>query len=112
MLRAAGLLGIFVAIGHGVVAEWHVFAEARVEPQKMRDLLRIIWQASTVDWIVIGVLLIAAPALGSQAARQWIIAAAVVVYGYAAVGNAVATQGQHIGWLLAAGVVGLALLGL
>jgi hypothetical protein len=42
-----------------------------------------------------GVLLIAAPALGSDSAQHWIIAVAIVVYvyGYAAVGNAIATEG-------------------
>jgi len=74
--------------------------------------LRGVWQASTVDWIGMGVLLIAAPALGSQAARQWVIAVAVVVYGYAAVGNAVVTRGRHWGWCLMIGVVALALMGL
>ena len=59
-----------------------------------------------------GLLLIATPALGSQAARQWIIAVAVVVYGYAAVGNAIATRERHIGWWLMAAVVALALMGL
>jgi hypothetical protein len=32
-----------------------------------------MWQASTIDWTGIGLLLIAAPLLGSQVARQWII---------------------------------------
>jgi hypothetical protein len=58
-----------------------------------------------------GVLLIAALAFGSQAARHWVIAVTVVVYGYAAVGNAVATRGRHIGWCLMSGVVALALMG-
>jgi hypothetical protein len=73
--------------------------------------LRGIWQASTVGWIGIGVLLIAAPAFGSPAARHWVIAVAVVVYGYAAVGNAVATRGRHVGWYLMSVVIALALLG-
>jgi len=77
----------------------------------MRRLLRGVWQASTIDWIGIAVLLIAAPAFGSQAARQWVIAVAVVVYGYAAIGNAVATRGRHIGWFLMSGVIALALIG-
>ncbi len=72
----------------------------------------MVWQASTVDWIGIGLLLIAVPALGSLAARHWVIAVAVVVYGYAAVGNAVASRGRHVGWCLMGGVVALALLGL
>ena len=57
----------------------------------------MIWQASTVDSIAIGCLLIAAPMLGLDA-RRWIIAIAVVVYGYGAIGNAVASRGRHIGW--------------
>ncbi len=111
-LQAAGTLAILVAIAHGAIAELQVFAKARIEPERTRGLLRMVWQASTVDWIVIGVLLIAAPALGSSAARQWIVVAAVVVYGYAAVGNAIASRGRHVGWVLMAGVVALALVGL
>jgi len=110
-LQAAGVLAILVAIAHGIVAEVRVFARTRIEPPRARGLLRMVWQASTVDWIAMGVLLIAAPALGSQAARQWIIAAAVVVYGYAAIGNAIATRGRHAGWVAMAGVIALALTG-
>jgi hypothetical protein len=108
--QAAGVLAILVAIGHGIAAERRVFPNARIEPKRTRDLLRGVWQASTVDWIGMGVLLIAAPALGSQAARQWVIAVAVVVYGYAAVGNAVVTRGRHWGWCLMISVVALALI--
>lgn len=111
-LQASGLLAILVAIAHCIIVERKVFVRVRIEPQRTRALLRMLCQASTVDWIGIGVLLIAVPALGSDAARPWIIAVAVVVYGYAAIGNAVATRGRHIGWLLMTGVVGLALMGL
>lgn len=72
----------------------------------------MVWQASTVDWIGIGVLLIAAPAFDSEAARRWIVALAVVVYGYAAIGNAVVTGGRHFGWMVMAAAVALALYGL
>ena len=111
-LQAAGVLAILVAIAHGAIAELHVFAKSPIESRGTRRLLRMVWQASTIDWIAMGVLLIAAPALGSEDARRWIIAAAVVMYGYGAVGNAVATRGRHIGWFLMACVVALALLGL
>ena len=111
-LQAAGVLAILVAVIHGAIAELRVFTKARIEPQGTRRLLRLVWQASTVDWIGIGVLLIAAPWLGSQVARQWVIAVAVVVYAYAAVGNAVATRARHIGWILMSCVVVLALTGL
>ena len=110
-LQTAGVLAVLVAIAHGAVAELRVFPRARIEPQRMRLLLRGVWQASTLDWIGIGVLLIAAPTFGSQTARQWVIAVAVVVYGYAAIANAVATRGRHIGWCLMSGAVALALIG-
>ena len=99
-------------MAHGAIAELRVFANARIEPRRTRGLLRMVWQASTVDWIALGVLLIAAPALGSEGARRWIVAVAVVVYGYGAVGNAIVTRGRHVGWFLMACAVALALLGL
>ena len=111
-LQAAGVLAILVAIAHGIIVERKVFARVRIESQRTRGLLRMLCQASTVDWIAIGLLLIFVPALGSDAVRPWVIAVAVVVYGYAAIGNAVATRGRHIGWLLMTGAVGLALMGL
>ncbi|MGD9882593.1 MAG: hypothetical protein AB7F22_21380 [Reyranella sp.] len=111
-LQAAGGLAIVVAVAHGVIAERRVFPDARIEPAWAFRLLRMVWQASTVDWIAVGVLLIAAPGLGSPAARHWIVGAAVVVYGYAAAGNALATRGRHIGWILMTAVVALALFGL
>jgi hypothetical protein len=111
-LQAAGALAILVAIAHGLISELRVFPNTQIAPKRARALVRMVWHASTIDWIGMGVLLLAAPALGSQAARQWIVAVAVVVYGYAALGNAVATQGRHFGWCLMAGVVALSLLGL
>src|SRR5262249_25362151 len=107
-LQAAGVLAIFVAIAHGSIAELRLFAKAHIEPQRTRRLLRLVWQASTVT----GSALIAAPWFGSQVARQWVIAVAVVVYGCAIVGNAVAARGPHAGSILMSCVVALALTGL
>jgi hypothetical protein len=111
-LRAAGGLAIVVAVFHGAIAELYVFARARVEPEPTRRLLRLIWQASTIDWIALGVLLIIAPQLGSTLARHWIIAIAVAVYGYAALGNVLAVRGPHPGWILMLCVIALALAGI
>jgi hypothetical protein len=113
-IQSAGMLAIVAALIHGALAEWRVFPNAQVAPRGARRLLRLVWQASTVDWVAIGVLLIAAPApaLGSDAARHAIIALAVVVYCYATIGNAVATRGRHYGWCLMLAIVVLALLGL
>lgn len=110
-LQAAGVLAILVALGHGATAELRVFPKARIEPASTRQLLRGVWQGGTLDWIGIGALLIAAPAFGSQTARHWVIAVAVVVYGYAGVGNAVVSRGRHIGGWLMGGVIALALMG-
>jgi hypothetical protein len=110
-LQAAGALAVVIAIAHGAIAELQVFPHVRIEPPRTRGLLRMVWQASTIAWIGIGLLLMAVPALGSETARQWIIFLAVAVYGYAAVGNAIATRGTHAGWALMLGVVVLALAG-
>ncbi len=110
-LQSAGLLAILVAILHGAIAELQVFPRAQIPSPRTRRLLRMVWQASTVDWICIGALLIAAPGLGSESARHGIIAAAIVAYGYATIGNAVASRGRHPGWCLMAAVVGLSVVG-
>lgn len=81
-----------------------------MEPVERQSLLRMVWQAQTVDWILVGILIIAAPSIGSEKARAWIIAIAVLVYGYATVGNPAVTRGRHIGWMLMAFVVVLLLL--
>jgi hypothetical protein len=111
-LRTAGVMAILVAIAHGVIAELYVFANARIEPTRTRDLLRMLWQATTLEWIAISALLIAAPAFDSEVARRAIIAVAVVVYGYAAIANAVGTGGRHFGWVAMGGAAVLALIGL
>lgn len=111
-LQAAGVLAIPIAIAHGAIAELRLFPKASIEPRWTRTLLPSVWQLSTVDWIGIGLVLIVAPSLGSELARYWIIAVAVVVHGFAALGNAVATRGRHFGWCLMSGVIALALMGL
>lgn len=110
-IRAAGCIGILVAIIHGVIAEVYVFPKATVEPERTRTLLRLLWQATTLDWIVVGVLLIAAPNFANEAARPIIVYAAILIYGYAAAANAIATGGHHIGWVLMVIAALLAFLG-
>src|SRR5258708_28481486 len=99
-LRAAGVLAILVAIVHGAIAELRVFPKSRIEPRRTQTLLRMVWQASTIDWIGIGVLLIAAPTLGSEGARRWVIAVAVAVYGYGGIGDAGGNRGPAAGLCL------------
>jgi hypothetical protein len=94
-LRATGLLAILVAVAHGTIAELRVFRKAHAEPGEARTLLMMVRQASAIDWICFGVLLIAVPALGSESARGWIVAVAALAHGYAAVGSAVVHQGRR-----------------
>ena len=108
LLVAAGAIAILVSIAHGVLGETKVFARATIQPPRLRTLIRLVWQAGTVAWIAGGVLLIAAPWMESDAARHWIIATLSVVFGVAAIGNALATRTVHVGWIGMSAVVALA----
>jgi len=111
LLQCAGLVTIAVAIIHGVLGETKVFARARIEPERLRTLIRLVWQASTVAWIGGGVLLMAAPSMGSEPARHWIVLTLVCVFGFSAFANALATRGRHFGWMALAAVVVMAAVG-
>ena len=100
------------AFVHGLLSETRVFGRVHIEPEQLRTLVRGVWHCSTVDWVCIAILLIAAPWMGSQTARHWIVGAAVVVYGYAAIVNALALKFRGFGWALLTIVVGLAIVGL
>ncbi len=112
LVQSAGILALLVSVVHGVLGETKVFARARIEPAWARRLIRLVWQAGTVAWMALAVLLIAAPSFGSDAARIWIIAVSIVAFGCAAMANAWATRGRHFGWVAMTVVVGLAAAGL
>jgi len=112
LVQLAGILALSVSIAHGVLGETKVFARARIEPERARLLIRLVWHVGVISWISLAVLLIVAPKLGSDAARNWIIAMSIVTFGFAAFGNAWATRGRHFGWVVLSIVVGLAAIGL
>ena len=112
LLQAAGVLGLAVAVLHGVLGETKVFARARIEPERLRQLVRLVWHCSAVAWAGVAILLIAAPWLNSGRARLAIVCAAVAIYGFGAAANAVATRGRHFGWAALMTVAGLAISGL
>ncbi|WP_024512970.1 hypothetical protein [Bradyrhizobium sp. ARR65] len=111
LLQSSGLLAIVAALIHGVLGETKVFARATIEPKRVRTLIRAVWQAGTVAWVGGGVLLIAASWMESDQARHWIVVTFVVVYAFAALGNAWALRGRHFGWIAMSAVVALALAG-
>lgn len=98
-IQAAGGIAMLTAIVHGVLGETKIFARAHIEPAWIKLMLRLIWQCGTVAWIAFGVLLLAAPYMGSDAARLWIAGAAIGTYSVAALSNAWATRGRHVGWM-------------
>ena len=111
LLYGAGAIAVLISVVHGVLGETKVFAHAKVEPPRLRTLLRLVWQAGTVAWIAGGVLLIAAPSMGSDIARHWIVATFVAVFGFAAIANALALRRVHPGWIGMSAVVALAVAG-
>ena len=111
ILMCAGLAGIAVSIIHGVLGETKVFAKATIQPESLRTLIRLVWQAGTVAWIGGAVLLIAAPSFGSESARHWIVATVIAVYVFAAAANAWWSRGRGFGWKALGVVVVLAAAG-
>ena len=111
ILQCAGAAAIVVALIHGVLGETKVFARATIEPERLRTLIRVVWQAGTVAWIGGGVPLIAAPWMQSEPARHWIIMTIAIVYGVGALGNAWWSRGRHFGWMALSGVIVLAVAG-
>ena len=111
LLQCAGWLAIATSLAHGVLGETKVFARASIQPTQVASLVHAVWQAGTVAWIAGGVLLVAAPGMGSDPARHWIIIISAVVFGSAALGNAWALRGRHIGWVAMSAVVVLAVAG-
>src|SRR5438874_999482 len=111
ILQCAGIAGIAVALIHGALGETKVFAKATIQPESLRTLIRLVWQAGTVAWIGGGVLLIAAPSFGSESARHWIVVTIIAVYAFAAAANAWWSRGRGFGWKALGAVVVLAVAG-
>ena len=110
-LQISGGFAILVSVIHAALGETKVFAAAKIEPPRVRALLKGVWQAGAVAWAGFGVLLLLAPSLSSNDARHAIILAAVVVYLTGAAANAWALNGQHPGWLALLAVSALAVAG-
>ena len=111
LLQAAGAVAVVGALIHAVIGERRVFTRVQIEPARLRLLIWLVWQAFTLAWIACGVLLFAAPWMGSEPARHWIVAVLVPVFAFAAFANAFASRGRHFGWMVLGAVVGMALAG-
>jgi hypothetical protein len=111
LLHAAGAVAVLGALVHAVIGETRVFTRVHIEPARLSLLIWLVWQAFTLAWIACGVLLFAAPGMGSEPARHWIVAALVPVFAFAAFANAFASRGRHFGWMILGAVVGMAVAG-
>ena len=45
LLQCSGVADHRVALIHGILGETKVFARARIEPERLRTLIRLVWQA-------------------------------------------------------------------
>ena len=111
LLQISGVVAIIAALIHGVLSEVRIFPRVTIEPQSLRTLFRVVWQIPSIAWIAGGVLLIAAPSMGSEAARHWIVATSAVVLALSAIGNAVGTHGRHFGWMVLGAAAAMAAAG-
>ncbi len=105
-LLAAGLIGIAVAIFHGVLTQRLMVRPlaAMLAEQRGRAVIRRLvpgmLQFSTYNWLIGGLALVAAALWMGPEARM---ATGLLVgssYLYGAVGNCWATRGRHPGWAL------------
>src|SRR2546430_17740199 len=99
LLQCSGLVAVAVALIHGVLGEVKIFPRVTIEPERLRTLIRLVWQASTAGWIGCGVLLIAAPSMASEPARHRVVVALARVLALRARGTALATRGKHFCWI-------------
>src|SRR4051812_50097736 len=96
ILMCAGVAGIAVSIIHGVLGETKVFARASIQPESLRTLIRLVWQAGTVAWVGGAGLLIAAPPFGSESARHRIGATGVAVNAFACAAHPRGARGPGV----------------
>jgi hypothetical protein len=118
-LALAGVIGSFVAVFHGVLTQRlmvrpveALFVADRRIAAPIRRLVPLLLQFSTFNWLLGGLVLIAAALWFEHDAR---LATGLLVgssYLYGAVGNLWGTRGRHPGWMLMAVALVLIVLGI
>ena len=117
-LALAGVIGSSVAVFHGVLTQRlmvrpveALFVADRRIAAPIRRLVPLLLQFSTFNWLLGGIVLIAAALWFEHDAR---LATGLLVgssYLYGAVGNLWGTRGRHPGWMLMAAALVLIVLG-
>ena len=118
-LAMAGVIGSSVAVFHGVLTQRlmvrpveALFVANRRIAAPIRRLVPLLLQFSTFNWLLGGLVLIAAALWFEHDAR---LATGLLVgssYLYGAVGNLWGTRGRHPGWMLMAVALVLIVLGI
>ena len=118
-LAMAGVIGSSVAVVHGVLTQRLMvrpvevlFVADRRIAAPIRRLVPLLLQFSTFNWLLGGLVLIAAALWFEHDAR---LATGLLVgssYLYGAVGNLWGTRGRHPGWMLMAVALVLIVLGI
>jgi hypothetical protein len=118
-LALAGVIGSSVAVFHGVLTQRlmvrpveALFVADRRIAAPIRRLVPLLLQFTTFNWLLGGLVLIAAALWFEHDAR---LATGLLVgssYLYGAVGNLWGTRGRHPGWMLMAVALVLIVLGI
>lgn len=118
-LVSAGTVGTVTAIVHGFVMQRQLIKPLLATPgigrNMSRTALRLVGpllQVSTLAWLVTGGLLIWAGLWATSEPRFVVCVAGVIVYGHAAIANAVAVRRLHPGWVLMGLAAGLIIVGI
>lgn len=106
-LAAVGVIGVVTAAIHGVIMQRRMIAplsahleQHRVLSSASRALVAPLLHVSTLAWAVAGVALAYAAVRGTTDLQRVTAATAFIIFGYAAVANALAVRGLHPGWML------------
>ena len=111
---AAGCVGVFVAIFHGLVTQKRMIAPILNEttlPGSIRRLVPLLLHFSTTCWLFGGFALIAMPFFLDVSAKLTTAVFVGVFYSIGAIGNLWGTRGKHPGWILLSVAVALIIFG-
>lgn len=110
LLLPVGLACIAAAIVHGYLGHSRLIAPAQFPHRWARGFTAMIWQYSTVTWIMIGIFIAVSPWTLSASDRAWAVPVSCVPILYGVIGNAVVSHGRHFGWMIFAVIIALATL--
>ena len=103
LLTAAGAIAALTALIHGYLTQKFLVARLDTPDQATVPMLRrlsaMLLQYSTFSWFIGGVALIVAARMGIET-RRLIILLVGAQYLFAIAGNAWASHGTHVGWMV------------